>query len=86
MSCVCVTSTLSVTKKGAYLNPKQPFCGTSCGPESLPADYGGLVSAQTGALLVAIGSLLMNLYPFREHVDPRTGEMLVKIGRKLTGG
>jgi hypothetical protein len=73
-------------KNGAYMNSNQPICGTPRGPENLPADYGCFVSTQTGALLVALGSLLMNLYPFREHVDPRTGEMLVKIGRKLTGG
>jgi hypothetical protein len=67
------------------MNQTQTICDKPRGPQSLPADVGCLVSAQTGALLVAIGSLLMNLYPFREHVDPHTGEMLVKIGRKLTG-
>ncbi len=54
-------------------------------PQALSTSDGRLVSAQTGALLAALGSFLMNLYPFREHVDPHTGEMLVKIGRKLTG-
>ncbi len=28
---------------------------------------------------------LLNLHPFREHIDPHASEMLVKIGRKLTG-
>lgn len=54
-------------------------------PQDLSAEGGRIVSAQAGALLVTIGSILMKLYPFREHVDPHTGEMLVKIGRKLTG-
>jgi len=81
MSCVCVTSTLSVSKTAAAL----PQCGVARGPENSPSAYGCLVSTQIGALLLAIGSLLMNLYPFREHVDPHTGELLVKIGRKLTG-
>ncbi len=54
-------------------------------PQALSTGDGRLVSVQTGALLVALGSLLMNLYPFRENVDPHAGEMLVKIGRKLTG-
>jgi hypothetical protein len=51
----------------------------------LPSGDGRFVSLQTGGLLVVMGSLLMKLYPFREHVDPQTGEMLVKIGSKLTG-
>ncbi len=75
MSCICDTSTLLVTTtEEAALN--QPICDTA---------HGWLVATQTGALLVAIGSLLMNLYPFREHVDPHTAELLVKIGRKLSG-
>ncbi len=53
--------------------------------QTLSSDGSRLVLAQAGALLVTIGSILMKLYPFREHVDPHTGEMLVKIGRKLTG-
>jgi hypothetical protein len=53
--------------------------------QALPSGDGRFVSLQTGGLLVVMGSLLMKLYPFREHVDPQTGEMLVKIRRKLTG-
>jgi|GEM_PF-2220223 len=78
----CVTTTLSVNKTGVSMNRPQTIGDR---PQALSPGDGRLVSVQTGALLVAIGSLLMNLYPFREHVDPQTGEMLVKIGRKLTG-
>lgn len=78
----CVSSTLSVNKTGAFMNQNRMIVNR---PQALSSGDGRLVSAQTGALLVAIGSLLMNLYLFREHVDPHTSEMLVKIGRKLTG-
>lgn len=75
----CVLSTLSVNPTGRYVKQGQTLSNRLS-----PGD-GRLVSSQTGLLLIALGSLLMNLYPFREHVDPHTGEMLVKIGRKLTG-
>lgn len=78
----CVPSTLSVNKTGAFMNQNRTILNRL---QTLSPGDGRLVSAQTGTLLVGIGNLLMNLYPFREHVDPHTGEMLVKIGRKLTG-
>lgn len=54
-------------------------------PGHISCAHGGFISARTGVLLVVLGSLLINLYPFRKHVNPHAGEMLVKIGRKLTG-
>ncbi len=78
----CVPSTLSVNQAEAFRNQNRMIVNR---PQTLSSGAGRLVSAQTGALLVGIGSLLRNLYPFRKHVDPHTSEMLVKIGRKLTG-
>ncbi len=75
----CVLASLSVNQTERYARQGQTFS------HRLSSGDGRLVSSQTGLLLVALGSLLMNLYPFCEHVDPHTGEMLVKIGRKLTG-
>ncbi len=49
--------------------------------QTLSPGDGRFVSAQAGTLWIGIGRLLMNLYPFREHVDPHTGAMLVKIGQ-----
>jgi hypothetical protein len=60
-------------------------CAEPHGQNNLPAVYRDLVSVETGRLLILIGSILADLYPFREHLGPHTGEMLVKIGRKLTG-
>lgn len=81
----CFASTLSLNASETYIYQSRPTFHRPGSPQGLSSDDSRLVSAQTGALLVAIGILLMNLYPFREHVDPHTGEMLVKIGRKLTG-
>ena len=59
----------------------------ACVSSSTPVEhvYRDLVSAQTGALLILIGSILSGLLPGCKHIAPHTGEMLVKIGRKLTG-
>jgi len=77
----CVPSTLSVNQTEAFRNQNRMIVNRP----QMSSGAGRLVSAQTGALLVGISSLLRNLYPFRKHVDPHTSEMLVKIGRKLTG-
>jgi hypothetical protein len=89
MSCeVYVTSPVSAAKTGVYMYTTcniDTVCAEPRGQNNLPAAYRDLVSIETGRLLVLIGSILTDLYPFREHLGPHTGEMLVKIGRKLTG-
>ena len=73
MSCTPVP--LPVNKIGARRNPPPTNCDR---PQALSSGDGRLVSLQTGALLVVIGSLLMNLYPFREHVDPKQAKCWLK--------
>ena len=76
MSCQSyATPTCSSVQVRAYVNPSTPV-------EHVCRD---LISAQTGALLILIGSILSGLLPGCKHIAPHTGEMLVKIGRKLTG-
>lgn len=42
-----------------------------------------LFTHQTGQVLFEIGSLLINIPPFNEHVDRNTGNLLISIGNKL---
>ncbi len=67
------------------MNQARPTCGKLHRPQSLPAGSDNIVLTQTGLLLAGIGRLLINLYSFREHVNIHINEMLVKMGRKLTG-
>jgi hypothetical protein len=42
-----------------------------------------LVTQQTGQILLEIGNLFINTPPFNEHIDEKTGRLLISIGSKL---
>ena len=50
---------------------------------SNPASARDLFTHQTGQVLVEIGSMLINIPPFNDHVDANTGNLLISIGNKL---
>jgi hypothetical protein len=42
-----------------------------------------LLTQQTGYILLEVGNLFINTPPFNEHIDEKTGRLLISIGNKL---
>ena len=42
-----------------------------------------LVTQQTGHILLEMGNLFINTPPFNEHIDEKTGRLLISLGSKL---
>ena len=38
---------------------------------------------QTGDVLVALGTVFKFIPPFNDHIDENTGQMLIRLGKKL---
>jgi len=43
----------------------------------------GQFTKQTGDVLVTLGTVFKFVPPFNDHIDENTGQMLIKLGKKL---
>ena len=50
--------------------------------EQISSQERDLLSQQAGQILIEMGSLFLTT-PLNEHVDQKTGDLLISIGRKL---
>jgi hypothetical protein len=42
-----------------------------------------LFTQQIGQALLTLGKVFVSVYPFSEHIDRNTGQLLISLGRKL---
>lgn len=68
-------SSTSLTESGAP-HPGPVPAGQATGAAEL-------FTQQTGQLLFGMGNLFIHISPFREHIDEKTGRLLVSLGNKL---
>lgn len=75
--CSCSQTSLN-ERQNCYLPPVAE-------PDSSREELGSaeLVTQQTGQILLEIGNLFINMPPFNEHIDEKTGRLLISIGSKL---
>ena len=48
-----------------------------------PSTTRDLFTAQTGEALITIGKMFTSVPPFNDHIDRKTGQLLISIGKKL---
>jgi hypothetical protein len=53
-------------------------------PLDIPSPQREMLAAQTGGLLIILGTILSNLPENTEGIDSHTADLLIRIGAKIT--
>jgi hypothetical protein len=67
------------------LNEKLYACAdTTCEVQVPTASFErDLFTWQIGQALITLGKIFVSVHPFNDHIDQKTGELLISLGNKL---
>ncbi|HEY3474625.1 MAG TPA: hypothetical protein VGK56_08450 [Anaerolineales bacterium] len=75
--CSCSQTSL-IESQNSYT---QPVASPGSSMEELRSAE--VVTQQMGHILLEMGNLFINTSPFNEHIDEKTGRLLISLGNKL---